>query len=455
MEGIDWDGLQRRVRLHEVTRRQVLDYLLKAGGLGLVVGSGAELLAACGQEQPQTSSGGPVPPGFPELNRAITNQKITLRILLAQDYANEAPFKDLYDMFHKTYPNITLEVDNSVWEDIPTKVKTTALGGTPYDVAHYHAFEMGHIQLAEDVTDLWSKWGKVGEFLPNSLKDVTWRGKRYGVPLDVNCLFTFYNKDLFAAVKATPPTDATTWLQLKQELLKFAGQPFKAIGQSNSAWTNSGFVHSNGGDLLNSNQTQATINDSRNVAVMSLITELGWKYGVGTPPAPTKRQDEPGFLFLAKQAAFWPTGPWSVPDIKKSGINVGSAPLPKGMDGGTSGSVQGGGSLFIGKGSKNREAAFEFMKWAVALPHQIRMLKEMARWPVIKMAYTDSQVSDVARDPLLQPYFAQLQTASPYTLEAYPEADKAWSDALAAAYTGMDAKKALDEAQQKAAPFIK
>jgi ABC-type glycerol-3-phosphate transport system substrate-binding protein len=123
------------------------------------------------------------------------------------------------------------------------------------------------------------------------------------------------------------------------------------------------------------------------------------------------------------------------------------------MDGNTNGSVQGGGSLFIGKGSKNREAAFEFMKWAVAKPNQIRMAKEMARWPVIADLYTDPAAIG-ADDAALKPYFGQLKAAKPYKLEAFPEGDKAWSDAVAAAYNGSDAQKVLNDAQSKAAAAI-
>jgi maltose-binding protein MalE len=174
---------------------------------------------------------------------------------------------------------------------------------------------------------------------------------------------------------------------------------------------------------------------------------------VGTSPAPTKRQDEPGFLFQAKQVGLLFSGPWDMPDTKKSGVNFGTTELPKGLDGSTNGSVQGGGSLFVGKGSKNREAAFEFMKWCVARPHQIRMAKEMARWPVIADLYADPATIG-ANDPMLSPYFSQLKAAKPYKLEAFPEGDKAWSDAVAGAYNGKSAQTVLDEAQAKAAAAI-
>jgi ABC-type glycerol-3-phosphate transport system substrate-binding protein len=454
MDKLNLDQLERLIREGRLSRRQVISYTFAAGGLAALSGPTTALLAACGQEsKPSGGAGGKVPEGFPAINTSITGNKVTLKILLAADYADEAPFKDLYTSFQKTYPNITLNVDKAVWEDIPTKVKTAGLGGTPYDVAHQHAFDFGHVGLADNVDDLWSKWGKVGDFLPNSLDDVNWAGKKFGMPLDINCLFIVFNKDLFQQVGATPPTSNTTYTQLGQELAKFAGKPVKGVGLSNSNWTNYGLIRANGGDLLDQSEKKATINDPKNIAVISATTQLGYKLQVGTDPAPTKRQDQPTALFLAKQVAMIFTGPWDLPDVKKSGINVGAVELPKGFSGTTNGSVQGGGSLFIGKGSKNREAAFEFMKWATAKPHQMRMVKEMGRWPVIKAAYTDPAIG--SDDPLLQPFVNQLKTAKPFRLEAYPEADKAWSDALAAAYNGTDAAQALNDAQKKAQSAIK
>ena len=135
MDGRQFDQLERLVRTGRLSRRQLIDHLFKLGGLAALAGPGVALLEACGNQAQQGGGGGPVPSGYPPINPNITGSKITLHVLLAADYANEAPFKDLYVAFQKAYSNITLQVDNAVWEDIPTKVKTAALGGTPIDVS--------------------------------------------------------------------------------------------------------------------------------------------------------------------------------------------------------------------------------------------------------------------------------------------------------------------------------
>ena len=122
MDDINWAELERLVGKGMISRRVLLRHLIELGGIAAVIGPGATLLAACG-EQKAAGPSGPVPSGFPPINNDILGKKITLTILLAADYYNQAPFTDLYANFQKAYPDITLQVTNAVWEDIPTKVR--------------------------------------------------------------------------------------------------------------------------------------------------------------------------------------------------------------------------------------------------------------------------------------------------------------------------------------------
>jgi len=61
------------------------------------------------------------------------------------------------------------------------------------------------------------------------------------------------------------------------------------------------------------------------------------------------------------------TGPWNITTFKKYGkdLDFGIVPPPTGPDGGT-GSLMGGFGLVIPKASKQKEAAWEFVKWWTA-----------------------------------------------------------------------------------------
>ena len=92
--------------------------------------------------------------------------------------------------FQQAYPNIKVELTGYVWQDMPGKVRLAISQGTPPDVAHQPAFAMGAPGLAEPLDALWQQWGAADQFMPGALEDVSWQGVRYGVPLDINTLFT-------------------------------------------------------------------------------------------------------------------------------------------------------------------------------------------------------------------------------------------------------------------------
>jgi ABC-type glycerol-3-phosphate transport system substrate-binding protein len=97
-------------------------------------------------------------------------------VWLAADYARAAVFSDLNREFCRAYPGVTVRLLGVPWEDMPTKVKTAVVGGTPPDIAHQHPFALGAQGFAQPLDDLWRTWGAAPEFLDGALEDASWRG---------------------------------------------------------------------------------------------------------------------------------------------------------------------------------------------------------------------------------------------------------------------------------------
>jgi hypothetical protein len=55
-----------------------------------------------------------------------------------------------------------------------------------------------------------------------------------------------------------------------------------------------------------------------------------------------------------------------------------------------------------------------------------------------------------AGNPLLKPFLLQLEAARPYRLDAFPEVERAFADAIKAAFYGADPADALRAAQEQA-----
>lgn len=417
------------------------------------------LLASCTVVQPPVADW---PADVPPRNPAITDEQITLSVWFASDYVDTAPVRDLIADFERAYPNIKVETTRGlIWEDMNARISLALAQGAPPDVAHGHAFAFGAQGMAEPLDDLWQAWGAENEFLSGAMEDVTWKGRYYGVPLDINALFTFYNKEMFREAGVAEPSQNWTFDELEEitrKLTKSDGSQY-AIALDASGWTMSGLIYAAGGDMLDEENGKivATLDSQPVLSMLEMYRRMVLEDGVSTIPPPIQRQsDHPEALFRAGKVAMFFSGPWDLAKIRQEVPemlpNLGTAPLPRGRGAGAGGSVAGGGSLFVPRGAQHREVAFEFMKWAVADRYAKRMALEQGRYPVRSRLYQDP---DLLRDPLLKPFFDQLTRAKVYRLEAYRNANDAWVEMMKGVFDeGQDIKQMLRETQIEVQQYI-
>jgi ABC-type glycerol-3-phosphate transport system substrate-binding protein len=384
---------------------------------------------------------------------------ITLDVWMAADYYQTKPVQAVFTAFQQAYPNVKLNVSGYEWGDMQNQVKLAVGTGTAPCVSHGHPYAMGAQGFAEDITDMWNAWQQTDKFMASAIKDVTWKERIYGVPLDINTLFTIYNKEMFKNAGVAEPNADWTFQDAREAAKKLTKDGVYGTVISASAWGMSGMVVANGTNLLKTenNKIKANLDDPKVIEILATITELGHKDKVSPIPPQTPRQtDAPVAIFGAEKAAFFFSGPWDVARIRKEakpGLieKIGTAPLPNGMTGQTDGSVLGGGSLWIPKGCKNTDVAFELLKWFTTNSYQMSMVQDQARYPVIAELYNTTFLQS---DTLAHPFYEQLKSAAPYALDPYADASKAWSDAVRAAMDGGDAAQLLKQAQEKAQPAI-
>jgi ABC-type glycerol-3-phosphate transport system substrate-binding protein len=410
------------------------------------------LLAGCG-----TAPEAAWPAGAPPRSAAIAGTPITMRVWMAADYAAQPPILDLVADFQRAYPNVKIELTGYTWEDMPSKVRLAISQGNAPDVAHQHPFVMGAQGIAEPLDDLWQQWGAAAQFMPGAIDDVTWQGRRFGVPLDINALFMIYNKAAFARAGLAAPGPGYTFAQLRSDLEKLTTPDHSRYGMalSASAWDMYGLVRSNGGELSDESggKLTPTLDEPRVVETVRFFADVG-RDQLGTLPPPQPRQsDHPVVLFGQRKVALFFSGPWDIARLKQEAppdvfAEVGTALLPIARPGAPSASVQGGGGLFVPKGAAHREAAFEFMKWASSDRYALRLAKEIGRYPVRAAVYDDPYFKN---EPLLAPFLEQLKNARPYRLEAFADIHRIWQDALHASFAlGADVVAILHDAEQRA-----
>ncbi len=207
-------------------------------------------------------------------------------------------------------------------------------------------------------------------FYKQALAELTSQGNLYGLPLTVDARAIFYNKKLFKAANLKPPR---TWAELRSAAIKLTKRDANGKLQvSGFALDDLGlfsmWIKQAGGTVLNADNTKTAFNNAAGLAVLEFwdqllnkdkVYELGFGKGEGNAQDP----------FVTGKIAMYYNGPWSISGYKKYGkdLDWGVVAPPAGPNG-DKGANMGGFGLAITQASKQKDAAWEFMKWWLANP---------------------------------------------------------------------------------------
>jgi ABC-type glycerol-3-phosphate transport system substrate-binding protein len=449
MRGSAAQGVSRPGRWH--LRRAATSPLRWIPRTGWLLALLALTLTGClpGAQQPST------PGDAPPLNPDIPREPVTMEVWLNLDFVTPDPlFRDMIADFERAYPNVTVSLQSAVPESMPGKVRVALQVGAPPDLVQGQVAAMAAQGLAEPLDDLWSEWDAQADFLPEAMGRVTWDGVRYGVPLDIYTLVLLYNKSFFDEAGLDYPNTSYDWRQFGTDAATLTRPSLGryGLGFTVEPWYVFGWLAEAGGDLLSGDSFlgyRFTLDSGNNVEGLRFLTTMA-RNGYG--PLPTARPrdyEDPRKLFLKGQIAMFFGTPGDVHYIRSQSPDfpIGVAELPKTPAGASAASALGGTGLFVPRGSRHREIAFEFMKWATSDRYALTMARRLGRYPARAWLETTPHF---AGDPLLKPFLLQLNAARPDRLDAFPEAERAYADAIKAAFYGADPAEALHEAQKQA-----
>src|SRR5205085_8338281 len=127
-----------------------------------------------------------------------------------------APTNNAVRESDRSHPDLRIPTDKGPIRAMPDAVRAGISSGAPPDVVQGHAVTGAGQELADPLDDLWKKHKvTAGEYLQGALEDVTWGGKRYGLPLDSNAMALLYNVDQFRAAGLAPPNPNLTFGQFE------------------------------------------------------------------------------------------------------------------------------------------------------------------------------------------------------------------------------------------------
>jgi len=329
--------------------------------------------------------------------------------------------KTLADAFTKANPGVKVSVTPVDWAEAVTKLQTAIAGKTTPDVS-----QMG--------TDMMGQFGATGAFepvpadiVPSNYFDSAWNtnivdGVVSGVPWYVETRLLYYRTDIAAKAGITAPP--ATWDD---------GVPY------------TGFLYAG---LMIDASGNPTLNSPQAVEALTFYDSF-FKDGLTPKSVPEGFAIEAAFVKGDNPMFF--SGPWHLGLVKKAGGagfdgKWAIAPMTKKA---SATSFVGGSNMVVFKNSKNKDAAWAFVKFLSDPKTQALWYTTATDLPAVTSGWDDPAVKS---DPNVAMFGAQLKDTKAQPVSAtWSELSSAINDALEKMTTGgADPQATADLMQQKA-----
>jgi multiple sugar transport system substrate-binding protein len=362
--------------------------------------------------------------------------------------------------FRKVYPNITVEavaIPAATWTAFADSAILQMAGGREFDVlqgavnvqrllvtkdvvAPLDAFiQRDHAELAyylENEAPQFLKWEK-------SL--VSQGGPTYFLPADYNVLCCWVNTEMFEKAGVPVPSDGWTWDDLLAAGEKICTSPGTyLIDVPADDWDLMPWALTNGGTLLSADWTKSTCASPQTIEAAAFVQSLHQK---GYAPKPGGSFSDP-VEFADNKLAIFQAGMWLNPALlsAKAAGKAKVVACPQKVQKGT---VVGWNAYPITKSSKNKEAAWAFVKYVSSERASVNLTATGQATPGLKSVFY-SDLHKAAPEKGINEFWTELEYATPLPCPAAADAiDTAFANTLTQLYSSnADAAtlmKALDK----------
>jgi multiple sugar transport system substrate-binding protein len=329
---------------------------------------------------------------------------------------SQARAQTMADAFEAANPGVSVKLEVTVADGLPTRIQTALRSGSPPDVIEgQHGWVVPYAQAnlllpLDDVIEARE------DYLDESLAYDTWNGRLWAVPYRIEAHGLFYNRALFREAGLDPDQPPRTWTELVAAARTLTRTRPDGRSQYGYAITGGGEIGNtlfrtlplmwmNGGGILSEDGTRVIVNEPASVEAITFYTDMLTRHRVSPPSTLQDDGNAIRRLFIAGSVAMYQSGQFDLAPIRQENPNldVGVAELP-GPDGRETAAVLGGWSFMVPRDAKNPDLAKTF----------VRFLSESANMGF----YTDTfpartSAMNLPRfdEPLLQPFKRMLQHA--------------------------------------------
>lgn len=276
-----------------------------------------------------------------------------------------------------------------------------------------------------DISDFWDTM-KVDKsnFLDSVVKLSQVDGKQYGIPMQYNVSYLYWNKDLFKQAGLDPESPPKTLDELAGYAVKLTKPEKNQFGLAlPKDVTYLQFLWANGGNVDDPKANKNLLNSKENLKTLEWLQDLAVNKKV-SPKGVTGAEADT--MLQNGQVAMYMSGPWQINGLRTQGINFGVTSVPKGTAGAFS--PAGGCAYVIPRGTpeKKKAAAYEFMKYWLT-DDVLKIWSQKNGFPV--WSKTLAQQKDIKNDKVLNSISKATETGRSYNL-GYSLASQIDKDAI-------------------------
>lgn len=338
-------------------------------------------------------------------------EKITLTFwLYGGAPANIELNHQFVDKWNAAHPNVQVVITDQVWDTVVQHFQTAAMSGSLPDAARIHAQMVnnfgakgGFLEPLENFSD----WAKVKEkYVVGLLDACKFGGKYWGLP-DTPILFAMLaNKACFDKAGVPKPNDATwTWKEW-QAIAKALTKDLNGDGKIDQygyglmggelgghAYRIAPFAFLAGGVAFNDDLTKASFNTQPWIETVQMLADMNLKDKSIDPGYLSDAYGDTTAKFASGRIAMSIEGPWYPGMIRgsnpKAEVWTLQMPKPAKVTGpGVAGTLSDGSAFVIAKSSKQKQAAWEFIKYMRGPEFDANYTKaDYGGLPVIKATY--------------------------------------------------------------------
>jgi multiple sugar transport system substrate-binding protein len=388
------------------------------------------------------------------------DKPVEIRYMMWGSPEELAVWQKIVDEFQTSHPTIKVNVEVSDWDAYWDKLRTLFAGETPPDIFAMDAPLYPDWVSRKVLLNLQPYIDKTPDFLkdfyPVTLEAYKRDDGYYGLPRDFQTIVLFYNKDMFDAAGVAYPTDKWTLNDLRDAAKKLTKDTnndgiIDQWGFSSDLvdmellWSEA--VWGYGGDIISADRTKTLLGDEKARGAWHFISDLVLKDK--TVPDPTQVVQFGNDAFGAGVAAMTTIGHWVVPQYAQLKFKWNVAPFPAGPSARVT-SVNSAGFV-VAKASKNPDAAWEFIQFAVSKNGQSRLAELGFAIPVLQSVANSPVYLEQKSAPIDHKVFLdalQYARVKP-SFKGYDEWNTAIGDGLVSAWNG---EKPIDTVLDEVVP---